>query len=149
MDNTHFHESAHAVVALSYGARVSRLEIGRGALGELAYGGLCVFHPGALLKDKQAEVFFAGSIAELLLNRYWDPAEVKNDYERAAALLGDADPRPIVERCRRRVCNLWPEIARLAEALLQFKTMDEGQIASAARMPPLAWTRCSCVAYRS
>ena len=103
MDNAHIHESAHAVVALSYGARVSRLEVGRGALGELAYGGLCVFHPGALSKEAQAQVFFAGAIAEVLLDRYWDPEEVKNDYDRAAELLGSADPRPIVERCRRRV----------------------------------------------
>jgi hypothetical protein len=141
MNNVCLHESAHAVVALSYGARVSRLEVGRRALGDLAYGGLCVFHPGALPNDKQAEVYFAGAVSEVLLNRYWDPAEVKNDYERAAALLCGADPAPILERCRRRVSNLWPEIARLAETLLQLRIMDEGQIASAASMPPLAWTR--------
>jgi len=140
MNNTHFHEAAHAVVALSYGARVSRLAIGNGSVDGLRYSGVTTFHAGALPKNRQAEIFPAGPVAEKLLDSYWNVNEVKNDYERAAALLGEADPKPIVEQCRRRVYNLWPEIARLAEALLQLKVMDEGRIARAARMPPLAWT---------
>jgi len=44
-----------------------------------------------------------GPVAEKILDSYWKADEVKNDYERAAALLGGADPKPIVERCRRRV----------------------------------------------
>lgn len=86
-------------------------------MGELTYGGLYVYHPVALRKDKHAEIFFAGAVAELLHDSYWDPVEIKNDYECTAALLGGVNPKPIVERCRRRVSNLWPEIARLAEAL--------------------------------
>jgi hypothetical protein len=56
-------------------------------------------------------------------------------------LLGGCDPKPIIERVRRRVSNIWPEIVRLAEALSQLKVMDADEIARAARMPPLNWTR--------
>ena len=48
--------------------------------------------------------------------------------KRAAALIGGADPKPTVEQCRRRVYNLWPEITRLAEALLQLKVMYEAKL---------------------
>jgi hypothetical protein len=52
-----------------------------------------------------------------------------------------ADVKAVVAKVKWRVSNLFPEIDRLAKALLEHKKLDEGEILRAARMPPLAWTR--------
>jgi hypothetical protein len=46
-----------------------------------------------------------------------------------------------VAKTRLRIYNLWTEVARLAEVLERHGSLDAGEIARAALMPPLAWTR--------
>jgi len=75
------------------------------------------------------------------MDSYWNPDEVKDDYAKAGLYLLGADVKAVVAKVRRRVSSLFPEIDRLSKALLEHKTLDEGEILRAARMPPLAWTR--------
>jgi hypothetical protein len=49
------------------------------------------------------------------------------------------DLNAIVRKTRLRIYNLWTEVARLAEALEQYGSLDAGEIARAARMLPLSW----------
>jgi hypothetical protein len=58
------------------------------------------------------------------MDSYWNPDEVKDDYAKAGLYLLGADVKAVVAKVR-----------------LEHKTLDEGEILRAARMPPLAWTR--------
>jgi hypothetical protein len=136
--NDHFHESAHAVIALARGARVTRLAVGRARLGDLPILGVCSFQPNGISRMAQAEIFLAGPLIEQMINTHWDMNGIKDDYEKAASFLEGIDPRPVVERVRLRVRNLFPEIDRLATALLERGEMDEGSILRAIKTP-VSW----------
>jgi hypothetical protein len=63
------------------------------------------------------------------------------DAREAAKFARGLDLNAIVANTRLRIYNLWTEVARLAEALDGLGSLDAGEIARAARMPPLAWMK--------
>ena len=138
LSNDHYHEAAHALIALVHGARVTRLAVGRARLGDIPILGVCSFQPNGISRIAQAEVFLAGPIIEQMMDPGWDMNEVKDDYGKAAAFLDGADPAPVFKRVRLRVRNLFPEIDRLATALLERGEMDEGSILRAIKTP-VSW----------
>lgn len=134
--SNHWHEAAHTIVALGHGVKVKRVAIDR-----KTGGGVCTFVAGAASKQVLCDIYLAGPILESMMDPlYWDPNEVKDDWAKAGALLVGADAKATVARVKLRVRNLFPEIARVAAALLERGELDEGEILRVARMPPLAWT---------
>jgi len=138
-DKTCFHEAAHAVIALSYGVRVTELKIGGEQLGGVAIAGVCDFIPADAPKLVLAEIYLAGPAIESMMDPYWNLAEVKDDYDKAAELLVGADVTAVVSKVKWRISNLYPEIDRLAKALLEHKRLDKREILRAARLP--SWLR--------
>jgi hypothetical protein len=66
--------------------------------------------------------------------------EVANtDAREAAKFARGLDLKAIVAKTRLRIYNLWTEIARLADTLDKNRYLNAGEIARAARMPPLSW----------
>jgi hypothetical protein len=140
LSNDAYHEAAHAVLALVHGARVTRLAVGRALLGDIPILGVCSFQPNGISRVAQAEVFLAGPIIEQMMDPGLVIHEIRDDYEKAAALLDGADSRPVFERVRFKLRNLFPEVDRLAAALLERGEMDEGSILRAIKTP-LSWLR--------
>ncbi len=133
---TAVHESSHAVCALSFGLQVDRLSIRADGL-----AGVCSFrHPHAT-PEQMVSVFFAGVLGERLIAPHTDIEVANTDAHEAAKYSPGLDLNALVAKTRLRIYNLWTEVARLAEALDKRGSLDAGEIARAARMPPLAWTR--------
>jgi hypothetical protein len=89
-----------------------------------------------------ASVYLAGFLAERFVARDVSVDTAHTDVVRAAQYLsGLASLDEFVQRVRQRVANLWTEVIRVAEALDKQGSMDAGEVARTARMPPLAWTR--------
>jgi hypothetical protein len=80
-------------------------------------------------------------LGERLIAPRTDIEVANTDTREAAKFAHGLDLNAIVAKTRRRIFNLWTEVARLAEALDKCGSLDASEIARAARMPPLAWTR--------
>jgi hypothetical protein len=79
-------------------------------------------------------------LGELFVAPYTDIEVVANtDGREAAKFARGLDLNGIVAKTRLRIYNLWTEVSRLAEALDKHDSLDAGDIARAARMPPLSW----------
>ena len=86
-------------------------------------------------------MFVAGVLGEGLVAPRTDFEVANTDAREAAKFACGLDLNAIVAKTRLRIYNLWTEVARLAKALDERGLLDAGEIARAARMPPLAWTR--------
>jgi hypothetical protein len=86
-------------------------------------------------------VFLAGVLGECLIAPHTDIEVANTDAREAAKFARGLDLNAIVAKTRLRIYNLWTEVSRLSEALEQRGSLDVGEIARAARMPPLSWTK--------
>jgi hypothetical protein len=86
-------------------------------------------------------VFVAGVLGERLVAPRTDIEVANTDAREAAKFARGLDLNAIVAKTRLRIYNLWTEVARLSEALEQRGSLDVGEIARAASMPPLCWLR--------
>jgi hypothetical protein len=84
-------------------------------------------------------VFVAGVLGERLIAPRTDIEVANTDAREAAKFARGLDLNAIVAKTRLRIYNLWTEVARLAEVLERHGSLDAGEIARAARMPPLSW----------
>jgi hypothetical protein len=84
-------------------------------------------------------VFVAGVLGERFIAPHTDIEVANTDAREAAKFACGLDLNAIVAKTRLRIYNLWTEVARLAEALDKRGSLDAGEIARAARMPPLSW----------
>jgi len=133
-----WHEAAHAALALAYGGRVTRVAVGRTRFGDREIAGVCIFIPTGISNDALAQIYLAGPVMEKMMSPSWDPSEIKDDYERAGALVSVAEIPAVIARARCKIESLSDEIDRLAIELLQFRELDEGTILRAIKTP-LAW----------
>jgi hypothetical protein len=86
-------------------------------------------------------VFVAGVLGERLIAPHTDIEVAKTDAREAGKFSRGLDLNAIVAKTRLRIYNLWTEVAAgLAEALDTRGSLDAGEIARAARLPPLEWT---------
>ena len=131
---TAVHESAHAVCALSFGLPVDRLSIRADGL-----AGVCSFRHPRATPEQIVSVFVAGVLGERFIAPHTDIEVANTDAHEAATFSRGLDLHAIVAKTRLRIYNLWTEVARLAEALDKRGSLDAGEIARAARMPPLSW----------
>ena len=86
-------------------------------------------------------MFVAGVLGERLVAPGTDIDVANTNAREAAKFSRGLGLNAIVVKTRLRIYNLWTEVARLAEALDTRGSLDAGEIARAARMPPLEWTR--------
>jgi hypothetical protein len=84
-------------------------------------------------------VFLAGVLGERLIAPRTNIEVANTDAREAAKFSRGLDLNAIGGKTRLRIYNLWTEVARLAEALDKRGSLDAGEIARAARMPPLSW----------
>jgi hypothetical protein len=84
-------------------------------------------------------VFVAGVLGERLVAPRTDIEVANTDAREAAKFTHGLDLNAIVAKTRLRIRNLWTEVARLAETVEQRGSLDAGEIARAASMPPLSW----------
>ncbi len=84
-------------------------------------------------------MFVAGVLGERLIAPRTDIEVANTDAREAAKLARGLDLNAIVAKTRLRIYNLWTEVVRLSEALDKRGSLDAGEIARAARMPPLSW----------
>ena len=131
---TAVHESSHAVCALSFGLPVDRLSIRADGL-----TGVCSFRHPSATPEQIVSVFVAGVLGERFIAPHTDIEVANTDAREAAKFARGVDLNAIVAKTRLRIYNLWTEVARLSEALEQRGSLDAGEIALAARMPPLSW----------
>jgi hypothetical protein len=131
---TAIHESSHAVCALSFGLPVDRLSIRADGL-----AGVCSFRHPRATPEQIVSVFVAGVLGERLIAPRTDIEVANTDAREAAKFARGLDLKAIVAKTRLRIYNLWTEIAGLAEAIDKRGSLDAGEIARAARMPPLSW----------
>jgi hypothetical protein len=80
-------------------------------------------------------------LGERLIAPYTDIEVANTDAREAAKFARGLDLNAIVAKTRLRIYNLWTEVSRLAVALDKRGSLDAGEIARAARMPPLCWLR--------
>jgi hypothetical protein len=84
-------------------------------------------------------VFVAGVLGERLIAPHTDIEVANTDTREAGKFSRGLDLNAILAKTRLRIYNLWTEVARLAEALELCGSLDAGEIARAASMPPLSW----------
>lgn len=102
--------------------------------------GVCSFRHPLATAEQIVSVFLAGVLGERLIARNTDVEAANTDVREAAKFARNVDLNVIAAKTRLRIYNLWTEVARLAEALEKRGSLDAGEIARAARMPPLSWT---------
>jgi hypothetical protein len=131
---TAVHESSHAVCALSFGLPVDRLSIRTDGL-----GGICSFRHARATPGQMVSVFLAGVLGERLIAPHTDIEVANTDAREAAKFSRGLDLNGLSRRrdCAFTTCG--PKVARLSEALDTRGSLDAGEIARAARMPPSSW----------
>jgi hypothetical protein len=136
--STALHEASHNLIAISNGLRVEKL-----VLNDNDLDGLCRFDSTGATAQQMVEVYLAGVLGERLgsAREMWLENACRRDREEAAKLSAGLDLDGLVLKIRRRLVSLWPEILRLAEALDARGSLDAAEVARAARVPPLDWTR--------
>ena len=83
-------------------------------------------------------MFVAGVLGERFIAPHTDIEVANTNAREAAKFACGLDLNAIVAKTRLRIYNLWTEVSRLAEALDKHGLLDAGEIARAARMPPVA-----------
>ena len=131
---TAVHESSHAVCALSFNLPVDRLSIRADGL-----AGVCSFRHPSATQEQIVSVFVAGVLGERLIAPHTNIEVANTDAREAAKFARGLDLKAIVAKTWLRIYNLWTEIARLADTLDKNGYLNAGEIARAARMPPLSW----------
>jgi hypothetical protein len=101
--------------------------------------GVCSFRRTRATPEQIVSVFVAGVLGERLVAPRTDIEVANTDAREAGKFARGLDPYAIVARTRLRIYNLWTEIARLADALDKNGYLNAGEIARAARIPPLSW----------
>jgi hypothetical protein len=144
---TALHEASHSLIAISNGLRVKEL-----VLEDNDLDGLCRFDSTGATAVQMIEVYLAGVLGERLGSprEMWLENACRRDRQEAANLSAGLklDLDALVLKVRRRLASLWTEIDRLATALDNQGSLDEGEIlcaiktpASWLQMPPPAWLR--------